>query len=402
MWNRKIISSWIHKIFPLYKNRSIVEKANISAKTNSIIRAFVQDQIKIPDTFNSTISENDEMYLFPLGRFKGNKDRACIEYLVTGKQSMDIIRQIIQWKFKSFDNLSAFLDFASGYGRFTRHLIQEFPADRIWVCDIYADAIKFQTEQFRVHGIVSVPNPKDYHDDKGYDCIFVASLFSHLPEKTFASWLKKLYDLLTPRGLLIFSVHDFAVLPPHLKMREEGILYIPESESRSLNKDYYGTTYVNESFVSSVINELTGISQYYRKKRGLWWYQDIYIISKDKNVNFSSLDLLPGPSGYLDSCILNKADEIHFNGWSADFSKDTSIKDIRILINGATVHRCLPCYDRPDVAEAFQDNKGLKSGFSCYLKKNIVKPTDIIMVKIINSRDIEYVLRVGTLGSILD
>lgn len=61
----------------------------------------------------------------------------------------------------------------------------------------------------------------------------------------------------------------------------------------------------------------------------------------------------------------------------------------------------LPGYDRPDVAEAFQDDKGLRSGFSCNLAKGLVKSTDIVMVKVINDKNIEHVLQVDTLGSLL-
>ena len=63
-------------------------------------------------------------------------------------------RQVVEWKFDSLEKVAAFLDFASGYGRFTRFLVQHLPADRIWVSDIQADAVAFQEEQFGVHGFV--------------------------------------------------------------------------------------------------------------------------------------------------------------------------------------------------------------------------------------------------------
>ena len=396
------LGSWLHKIFPLNKKPHKMDRAILSAENNLIIRTFVQDQIEKPDMFNSTISENDEMYLFALQHFNGNRDRAYVELLTTGKQGMDVIRQIIHWNFKGFDNVSAFLDFASGYGRFTRFLIQELPAKYVWICDIYEDAVKFQQEQCGVHGVVSVPDPEDFTVNKKYDCIFVASLFSHLPENFFIGWLKRLYELLTPEGLLIFSVHDVAVLPPYLEMEEKGILFIRESESRSLNKSDYGTTYVTESFVGNIIESITGEPCYFRKKRGLWWFQDLYIIPKNPYKDFGNLDLSQGPSGYVDSCVLTDSNEIRFDGWAADVGKDTFIKDIQIIIDGDVVHRCLPSHDRPDIAEAFQDDKGLKSGFSCNIPRNIVRPSDIVIVKVINSRNIEHIVRIGTLESILD
>jgi SAM-dependent methyltransferase len=392
--------SGIFRFVPFLKNR---KKGDIlSAGNNPIINAFVQDQIEKPRTFNSAISKQDEMYLFALRHFNGNIDRACTELLTTGKQSMDVIRQIIQWKFRGFDNLSNFIDFASGYGRLTRFLIQEISPRYIWVCDIYEDAVKFQREQFGVHGIVSVRNPEDFTVDKNFDSIFVASLFSHLSERQFAGWLRRLYELLSPEGLLIFSVHDVAVLPPHLKMEEKGILFINESESRSLNKSDYGTTYVTESFVSNIIRAITGKSCYYRKKRGLWWFQDIYIIPKNPNTDFGDLDLAPGPSGHVDRCALTNENEIRFEGWAVDFGTDMVIKDIQIIVDGNIVYRCLPSLDRPDIAGAFHDEKGLKSGFYCNIPRSVLRTSDIIIVKVTNSRNVEHVIRIGTLESILD
>jgi SAM-dependent methyltransferase len=373
----------------------------LSAKDNQIISAFVQDQIEKPRTFNAAISKQDEMYLFALKHFNGDTNRACVELLTTGKQSMDVVRQIIQWNFKCFDNLSNFLDFASGYGRLTRFLIQELSPHHIWVCDIYEDAVKFQQKQFGVEGLVSARNPENFIVDKKFDCIFVASLFSHLPKKQFISWLKRLYELLSPKGLLIFSVHDVSVLPAHLKMGEEGMLFIPESESRSLDMKDYGTTYVTESFIGKVIKEVSGRSSYYRKKRGLWWFQDIYVVQKDFDQGLEKLKLQPGPAGYVENCVVTDNNEIRFDGWAADFGENTSVKDIQIIVDGVAVQRCLPSLDRPDVAAAFQDEKGLKSGFSCSIPRSILRLSDIVIIKVTNSKHIEHVIRIGTIDSLL-
>ena len=392
--------SWVRKIIKQRKEFPKTMKGVLSAENNMIIKAFVDDQIENPNTFNSNISEKDEMYLFALQHFKGSVDRACIELLTTGKQSMDIVRQIVQWNSGGFDNISAFLDFAGGYGRLTRFLIQELSPQHISVCDIYEDAVKFQQEQFGVHGIVSVSNPGDFEGSKKYDCIFVASLFSHLPERKFIGWLKCLYNLLAPEGLLIFSVHDVAVLPPGLKMGEKGILFLHKSESRSLNISDYGTTYVTESFVGAVIREMTGEARYYRKKRGLWWFQDVYIIAKNPDTDFHNLDISPGPPGYVDRCIFTDENQILFEGWAADFGRDTFVKDIQIIVDGKLLQRCLPTHERPDIAAAFQDKKGLMSGFSCSIPRSILQPSDMVIVKVTNSINIEHIISMGTLESI--
>jgi SAM-dependent methyltransferase len=394
--------SWVRRIIRQREKYPLDVKGILSAENNPIIRAFVEHQIENPKTFNANISENDEMYLFALQHFQGSADRACIELLTTGKQSMDIVRQIVQWNLGGFGNISAFLDFACGYGRLIRFLTQELSPQHIWVCDIYEDAVKFQQKQFGVHGIVSVHNPEDFRSDRKYDCIFVASLFSHLPEKKFISWLGCLYRMLAPGGLLIFSVHDAGVLPPGLTMGEKGILFIPESESRSLDMSDYGTTYVTESYVSMVIKEMTGGTSYYRKKRGLWWFQDLYVIARNPDTDFRNLDISSGPPGYVDSCMLTEGNQILFEGWAADFDRDSTVQDIQIIVGGELVKRCVPSHERPDIAAAFQDEKGLMSGFSCSIPGDIARPSDIVIVKVTSSRGIEHVIRMGTLESLIN
>ena len=315
---------------------------------------------------------------------------------------IDVVRQIVEWGFGGFEKLSSFLDFACGYGRFMRFLVQEMPAERIWASDIYADAVKFQEEQFGVHGIVSTPEPEDYKNDHKYDCIFVASLFTHLSEKTFAGWLHRIYDLLTPEGLLLFSVHDVAVMSEEYQIGPCGITFIPESESRSLDKDSYGTTYVTQSYVEKVIEE---ISQHKASfcciRKGLWRFQDLYIVSRNPETNFSTLDVNLGPYGYFSCCSLKEKREYCFEGWAADFGKDTWIKDVQIIVNGRIVQQCIPLYERPHVVKHYRDESGRNSGWSCCLPKESLNPADIIIIKIINSVNFEKVLWFGTWESML-
>ncbi len=377
---------------------------DLSPQAKKIVDKFIQDRITQPDTFNSTIHEKDEMYLYILQHSfsNGNKDCAYFHYLQNGEQMIDAVRQIIKWGFGSFNNLSSFLDFACGYGRFMRFLTQELPVERIRASDINADAVRIQVEQFGISGIVSVLIPEDHRDNNVYDCIFVASLFSHLPEKTFIGWLKRLYNMLTPEGLLIFSVHDVDIMPPNLHMSDNGIIFI-ESESSPLNKSYYGTTYVTESFVRNVINTTSGQKDSYcRIVKGLSGFQDIYVISRNPKRNFSTLDFHLGLQGYLDTCTLNDNGEVCFNGWAADFSKNPSgIKDVQIIVNGPTVKHCLPNYERPDVAEHFKDERGYNSGWLCCLQKDSIAPTDFVIVKITSYSNSELILRIGTLESML-
>ena len=101
--------------------------------------------------FNTKVHPSDQMLTF-VASVMGSDEIGRGLYFRSGAQLMDVVRQVVEWKFGSLEKVAAFLDFASGYGRFTRFLVQHLPADRIWVSDIQADAVAFQEEQFGVHG----------------------------------------------------------------------------------------------------------------------------------------------------------------------------------------------------------------------------------------------------------
>src|SRR6478672_11455417 len=97
--------------------------------------------------FNTCIHPSDQMLNF-VASVLGSEETAREQYFRSGAQLMEVVRQVVEWKFGSLEKVTAFLDFASGYGRFTRFLVQHMPAARIWVSDIQANAVAFQEEQF--------------------------------------------------------------------------------------------------------------------------------------------------------------------------------------------------------------------------------------------------------------
>jgi SAM-dependent methyltransferase len=186
------------------------------------------------ETVSTAIHGDDEMFNYVLTRF-GNREQALCYFLQTGKEILNAVTQVVNWRRGGFDNVSAFLDFAGGYGRLTRFLVNRLPAARVWVSDISEGAVRFQGEQFRVHGVVSDLEPSKLKFDRRFDFVLVMSLFTHLPERTFTRWLRTLYKLTNEDGVLIFTVHDQS-LNPHLEMPESGFWFEEEIEIDTLSK----------------------------------------------------------------------------------------------------------------------------------------------------------------------
>ncbi len=360
-----------------------------------VVQRFLHNHAPSPKRFVSRIDKDDEMFLFDLQVNKGDRTRTAIGYYTIGSRIFDSIRQLAIWQFGGLQNVGAFLDFACGYGRSTRFLIQELPPERVWASDIYAKAITFQKRYYGVNGVVSVPDPADFPKTQKFDFIFASSFFSHMPESSFGRWIETLRNLLTQRGILVFSTHDVSLLPASVDVPPSGIFFTPNSESRTLDKNQYGTTYVSESFVTRVVDQVTGgEARVHRIKRGLVWFQDLYIVTRESNRDFTDLNFVHDSSGNFDACRPEPAGHRTLSGWAADLNQGGSIKEIQVISNDRVLQTVMPSFDRPDVAAFFLSPSILRSGWICQLREDCVRPTDIIQIKVVNhkgqSRTIAY------------
>jgi len=358
--------------------------------TNHLMCAFVRDFVRDRKTFVSEIHDNDEMLLWNLGRDEGPTSDPHVNYQITGRRVLGDVSRIVDWAFDGFAGVGAMLDFASGYGRLTRHLVQELPANRIWVSDIQEEAVRFQEETFGVHGIVSAYSPHELVCDQQFDLVFVASLFSHIPDEVFTPWLKRLYDLLTERGVLVISVHDMALTAP--ESRERGISFIADNESDRLDPAYYGTAYVSEAYVAKAVEAVTGRRGAYRRiPKGLCDYQDLYVVTRPERDDLSALDTSPGLIGFVDNRVT--ADNgVTLSGWAHDFSPLEDATEVQALVNGRVANRCPAVAERADVAAHFDDPSAAACGWSVSLPLNKLSPTDVVALKAVSEAGRELLL----------
>jgi SAM-dependent methyltransferase len=247
---------------------------------------------------NLAISKYDSMFNFLVGKCgcQGrNIDSAFVEYYQSGLHMLDVVDAIVAHRFGSYANVGSVLDFAGGFGRMTRFLVGKHEPVRVWVSDIKSSAVEFQQAQFGVRGFVSTLEPEELIVSEQFDLIFVASLFSHLPEATFGRWVRRLWDMLTPSGLLVFSANDTELLPELLR---RPIYYKTSSEEMIARDDdgspdgsQYGSTYVNEQFVGDIIGRLDPrVARWGRYPQCLWYAQDLYVLSRAVT-DLTTLDL---------------------------------------------------------------------------------------------------------------
>ncbi len=287
-----------------------------------------------------------------------DRDQALVLYFDSGRRIWETLSAVLRWRFgeppPERPDKSGFhvLDFASGYGRVTRFAVLEIPPERLWVADIYAGGVRFQEERFGVHGLVSHGDPERFECDQTFDAIVVSSLFTHLPELTFRSWLVRLLGLLRPGGLLVFSVHDEDLLAPGRLLPPSGFLFDLISESGSLPTEQYGTSWVNEAFVRRTLAELAPAASVHRLPRGLLHFQDLYVVVSQPDCDFSGLELRAEAEGFVEHCSIASS-RLRLAGWVVDRALRSAPCELRVSIGGEVQHALRDFQTRDEVSALF-------------------------------------------------
>jgi SAM-dependent methyltransferase len=179
------------------------------------------------------------------------------------------------------------LEFASGYGRLTRHLKALLPDNALTASDIHPRACELLRNVVGVDAVISATDPDDLEIEGDQDFIFVLSLFSHLPRVPFERWLVRLYNLLSPGGVLMFTTHgEFTIRKnvEHYTLNFDpaiGFGYRTESDQQDLSSDDYGTTVVTMPFVYSTAARFIPDAEILSFRAGAWFQlQDEWLLRK--------------------------------------------------------------------------------------------------------------------------
>ena len=347
---------------------------------------------------NTTIHSNDQMFTHSLHHHQ-DAGAAQSQYFNISLQQFSAMRQIQQHFFGSGNNDVSVLDFACGYGRLLRFLSLVMPSENLFASELQLDALTFVTHEFGVTGLPSHADPEQFQPGRKFDFIWVASLFSHLPESLFDAWLARLIELLTPNGALCFSVRDSSLLAGNTLMPESGIVYETRSENADLDADIYGTAYASETFVAQSLRRALGHEQpYFRLRKALAQEQDLYIVAKDPTRDLSGLrEFRRGAWGWVDLRTLSSSGVLRLQGWAGSLD-DGALDSVDIVVNG-TPHRCPIDVLREDVSEAFADMRLKKSGwdFRCELGAEIKHAW--LQVTAQTARGERALLYVGAIGA---
>lgn len=346
---------------------------------------------------NTRIHPDDQMLRHSLNTH-GDANAAVSQYFSVALQQYDAAQQIRQAVHGGVGAANtSVLDFACGFGRFLRFISAAEPETVVRASEIQATALEFVAREFGVQGVPSGPDPADFSPDRRFGFIWVASLFSHLPEALFHGWLQRLRDCLGPGGTLCFSVHDERLMADDRQLSARGIHFAARSESPELAADIYGVTHVSEAFVADAIRRAFGAGHGYRRiPQGLAHQQDIYVVC-DTRPAAVDVAFRRGPWGWVQERALSATGELYLMGWAASLD-DGHLDAVAVTVNGCR-YQCAIGLPRQDVADFFSDSRLNRCGWEFRLMLGDVVSAAWVEVSVTNARGERVLLFVGEMNN---
>lgn len=278
----------------LAQGEAALRAGDVAAATTALVRARsaeatrlaahnLIERHRLPEAFehwmgfDCEISPDDDIYCF----FDGHPTsiNPLRDYLADGWRTLSELMLLLERAGRPLLSFESVLEFASGHGRFTRHLARAVGASRVTVSDVVAGAVDFARSHFGVQGFDSARQPQDVHWPQRYDLVFVLSLFSHLPRTTWKPWLARLWEAVAPGGLLVFSTHGAeAVRRAGVTLDAEGYFFAPSSESNAIDVQEYGTAFTSETFVRAALAECAPGAEAQCTPAWFWLHQDAWLV----------------------------------------------------------------------------------------------------------------------------
>lgn len=230
-----------------------------------------------PFGIEARIAPEDEIYRFFTTH--PSSINPVRDYLADGWRTLSELLRLAERTGFRLGDCGSFLEFACGYGRFTRHLVKALPPGALHVSDVMPGSVDFLNRHLGVQGFYSSTDPAALRLPRRYQTIFVLSLFSHLPHTTWPVWLGLLHDALEPGGMLIITTHgEYSAQTAGVALPDDGFLFFPDSESSALDSSAYGSTFTSADYVHRAVDRLPGAPRREHLPAHFWSNQDAYVI----------------------------------------------------------------------------------------------------------------------------
>lgn len=227
------------------------------------------------------IHPEDHIYNFVMQHPSFTTDAARVKYYFRdGAHSARTLNHVVDQHLPHRRRLDL-LEFASGYGCVSRHLVKmdRFDTD---CCDIHEQAMDFLRGEIGAKPVLSASLPAQLVLPRSYDVVFALSFFSHVPRRTWTPWLERLVQAVRPGGIIIFTTQGMASRMHfgYPEIPDSGFWFLASSEQIDLSTEDYGQTIVTPAFVQGEIAQLPDV-ELLDVDEGYWWsHQDLYVLRR--------------------------------------------------------------------------------------------------------------------------
>ena len=258
--------------------------AVLEMEPDNLIAHNLREQNDLPGCFGrwmgvkAGISPDDDIFKFFASH--STSRNPLRDYLSDGWRTMVELQAVMEQHGQTLSSSQGFLEFACGHGRFTRHLVNRIPQGHLTVSDVVPGCVEFLKNLCGVQGFESTTDPEALDIPGKYQQIFVLSLFSHLPDSTWGSWVDRLFRALQPGGLLIFSTHGLKCAgQSEVTLDSDGYAFFSSSESSAIDGQIYGTAFTSPEYVRKTVGKVLGDQiQVHIVPDHFWGNQDAVIL----------------------------------------------------------------------------------------------------------------------------
>lgn len=256
--------------------------ANTVKENRDEMRVYCDEQAK-KFGVSSSVHPEDLIFQFCVNHeCFDTVDKAIQYYFAQSCESANKLASLIKEHYSGDSTKVELLEFASGYGAVTRHIVNVLPSVNVTACDIHKEAVEFIRDTFNIQAAVSSSAPKSLDLPVKYDVIFALSFFSHMPKQTWGNWLLSLVNYIKDGGLMIFTTHgelsrkNFG----NPRVDDDGFWFKEASEQTDLDVNEYGMTVTLKNYVEKQIAKIDG-AQLILYQEAYWWeHQDVYVLEK--------------------------------------------------------------------------------------------------------------------------
>jgi SAM-dependent methyltransferase len=387
---------------PFYEFGAGRRLAYHDAENHRLVLALGQDS-PICDGAPLAIDSEDEMFRLLYYTHGEDRGAALAMYFRSGLAIWESCRELLRWRFGDLTAPGMLLDFACGHGRVTRFAAHELGAARVEAAEIEPGALTFARREFGVMAHQSSADPAGFDPGKKYAAILVSSLFTHLPRPAFAGWLRRLGGLLAADGVLLASTHDLSLMPAQTSQPANGFLFAPQSESRSLPGEEYGTTWLSEAAARELIREALPEGTVFRLPNACGGLQDFYAVAVGAGSRALPAPALPPPVvAHLDTASLSTNRRLTMRGGCADRRGGAPPRGVELRSAGHKLTADVQCAGRPE-ADALFASEGIQTlGFDLEVELPAGTRTALPVSLIVLCGDgTEAVAYEGTVASLL-